>query len=150
MTLEEKINNDMKEALKAKDKNRLDAIRAVKSEILLAKTAEGSTGTVSSELEIRILQKMVKQRKDAATIYTEQNRADLAEKELLEAKFIEVYLPAQLSDDELKTILLKIIADSGASSAKDMGKVIGLANKQLAGQAEGKRIADLVKALLAS
>lgn len=150
MSLEELINNDMKEALKAKDKNRLDAIRAIKSEILLAKTSDGFSGTVSSEQEIRILQKMVKQRKDAAAIYTEQNRPDLAEKEILEASAIEHYLPKQLSDDELKEILKNIIAESGASSAKDMGKVIGLANKQLAGQAEGKRIADMVKAMLAS
>ena len=148
MSLLEKINNDIKEAMKAKQADRLMALRAVKSEILLAQTAEGGSDVLSTETEIKILQKLVKQRKDSAEMFLKSGRQDLYEKEAGDIKFIEVYLPAQLSENELVGIIKKIITDSGATSVKDMGKVIGLVNKEVSGRAEGKLIAQKVKEIL--
>jgi uncharacterized protein len=148
MSLADKINNDIKEAMKAKQAERLAALRAVKSEILLAQTASGGNGEITAEGEIKIIQKLVKQRKDSAEIYKNSGRMDLYDKEVGELKFIEEYLPAQMSDEELVSIVQKIIKETGASSIKDMGKVIGLVNKEVAGKAEGKVIAEKVKQLL--
>jgi len=148
MSLAEKINNDIKEAMKAKAADRLMALRAVKSEILLAQTSEGGSDVLSNETEIKILQKLVKQRKDSAEMFLKSGRQDLYEKEANEIKFIEVYLPAQLSEQELVAIISKTIADTGASSVKDMGKVIGLVTKEVSGRAEGKVIAQKVKEIL--
>lgn len=150
MSLEATINNDIKAAMLAKDKVRLESLRSIKAAILLAKTAEGSTGEISADEEIKMLQKMVKQRKDSAEIYTQQNRSELAEKELAEAAVIETYLPKQLTEEELMPIIKDIAASVGASSPKDMGKVMGVASKQLAGKADGKLIAELVKKILNS
>jgi uncharacterized protein len=145
MGLEEKINADIKAAMLAKDSKKLEALRAVKSAILLLKTsASGHT----DESETKELMKMVKQRKETAEIYKTQQRADLAEAELFQAAVIETYLPKQMSEDEVREELKKIISSIGASSAADMGKVMGVATKQLAGKAEGKMISSLVKELL--
>ena len=148
MSLADKINNDIKEAMKAKQAERLAALRAIKSEILLAQTSSGASGEISTEGEIKIIQKLVKQRKDSAEIFKNSNRLDLYEKEMGELKYVEEYLPAQLSDVELTDIVNKIVQQTGATSIKDMGKVIGLVNKEVAGRAEGKAIADKVKQIL--
>ena len=148
MGLEQTINNDIKAAMLAKDKLRLESLRSIKAAILLAKTAEGATGEISAEDEIKMLQKMVKQRKDSAEIYAQQNRSELAEKELAEAAVIEAYLPKQLTEDELIPIIKEIAVAVNATSPKDMGKVMGVASKQLAGKADGKLIAELVKKIL--
>ena len=137
----------MKEAMRAKDKLRLEAVRAIKSELLLAKTS-GGAGEMNEEVEIKILQKLVKQRRDSAEIYKQQGRADLADNELAQANIIEEFLPAQLSDDELEAALKEIVDSLGASSMKDMGKVMGAANAKLKGKADGKRIAEFVKKAL--
>ena len=143
--LEEKINADIKSAMLAKDSRKLEALRAVKSAILLLKTSpEGLT----SDSGNKALQKMVKQRKETAEIYKTQNRDDLAQIELFQAGIIEAYLPKQMSDDELRAEVSKIISSLGVSSPADMGKVMGIASKQLAGKADGKAIAILVKELL--
>jgi uncharacterized protein YqeY len=145
MTLEEQINADIKTAMLARDQARLEALRAIKAAILLLKTSpEG----LSPETEAKAMQKMVKQRKETADIYTTQNRTDLAEVELFQASVIEGYLPKQMSEEELRAELTKIIAAAGVTGPGDMGKVMGLANKQLAGKAEGKMISTLVKELL--
>lgn len=149
MTLEERINQDIKAAMMAKDKVRLEALRAVKSAILLAKTDGEHKDSLSADVEMKILQKQVKQRKDAAEQYIQAGRKELADKELAEASVIEEYLPNMLSADELKAELQKIIAEVGAKVPSDMGKVMGVASKALAGKAEGKVIADMVKHLLA-
>ncbi|MEJ5316517.1 MAG: GatB/YqeY domain-containing protein [Tenuifilum sp.] len=149
MTLEERINQDIKAAMMAKDKVRLEALRAVKSAILLAKTDGEHKDSLSADVEMKILQKQVKQRKDAAEQYIQAGRKELADKELAEASVIEEYLPKMLSSDELKAELQKIIAEVGAKAPSDMGKVMGVASKALAGKAEGKAIADMVKQLLA-
>lgn len=149
MSLEEKINNDIKVAMFAKDKVRLEALRAIKSVILLAKTEKGHTDTLAPDTEMKILQKQVKQRKESAEIYQQQNRAELAEKELAEAAVIEEYLPKMLSDEELTVELKKIIEQVGAKAPSDMGKVMGVASKALAGKADGKLISEKVKSLLA-
>jgi uncharacterized protein len=148
MSLTDKINNDIKEAMKAKQVDRLAALRAVKSEILLAQTAAGGTGEITAEGEIKIIQKLVKQRKDSAEIYKNSGRMDLYDKEVGELKYIEEYLPAQMTDAELTALIKKIVEQTGATSVKDMGKVIGLVNKEVAGKAEGKVIAEKVKQLL--
>lgn len=148
MSLEERINNDIKSAMLAKDKVRLEALRAVKSAILLAKTEKGGSEGLTPDVEAKMLQKQVKQRKESAEIYSQQNRPELAEKELAEAAVIEEYLPKMLSDDELTAEVKKIIAQVGATSPSEMGKVMGVASKALAGKADGKAIADKVKALL--
>ena len=134
--------------MKAKEDVTLRGLRAIKSAILLAKTAEGASENISTEDEIKLLSKLVKQRRDSLTIYEQQQRPDLAAKEAEEIAIIERYLPKQLSPDELQTEIKAIIAQLGATSAKDMGKVMGVANKQLACIADGKQIAALVKTLL--
>lgn len=148
MDLFDQISNDIKTAMLAKDKLRLEALRGIKKEFLEAKTAKGSDGELTDEAATKILQKMVKQRKDSAQIYTEQNRPELAGKETEEAQIIEQYLPKQMSEAELKAALEMIIAATGATSAKEMGKVMGVASKELAGKAEGKAISAMVKQLL--
>jgi hypothetical protein len=150
MSLEERINQEIKAAMIAKDKVKLEALRAVKSAILLAKTEKGGTDTLTAETELKLLQKQVKQRKDSAEIYQQQNRPELAEKELAEASAIEVFLPKMLTDDELTLEIKKIIEAVGAAGPADMGKVMGTASKSLAGKAEGKAIADKVKFMLAN
>ncbi|HKL07140.1 MAG TPA: GatB/YqeY domain-containing protein [Bacteroidales bacterium] len=147
MHLQNQIDQDIKQAMLAKEKDKLVALRAVKSALLLAKT-EKSSSELSEEAEIKLLQKLVKQRKESAEIYQQQGRNDLAEKELSEAKIIENYLPAQMSDEELTGSIKVIIDEVGASTMADMGKVMGIANKKLAGKAQGKAIADKVKSLL--
>src|SRR6185436_4807086 len=148
MSLEQKIMADLKTAMLAKDEAALRSLREVKAAILLAKTAEGAGGELKEEDEIKLLQKLVKQRKDSLEIYQQQNRTDLAGKEREEIEVIEKFLPKQLSTDELKVIIGKIVADTGASSPADMGKVMGAATKQLAGKADGKTISSIVKELL--
>ena len=149
MSLEQKVMGELKTAMLAKDEKALRSLRAIKAAILLAKTSEGSGGDLKEDDEIKLLQKLVKQRKDSLEIYQQQSRADLAQKEREEIEVIEKFLPKQLSADELKAELSKIIADVGASSPADMGKVMGAATKQLAGKADGKTISALVKELLA-
>ncbi|HNV81578.1 MAG: GatB/YqeY domain-containing protein [Tenuifilaceae bacterium] len=150
MSLEERINQDIKSAMLAKDKVKLEALRAVKSAILLAKTEKGAGDVLSLEAELKLLQKQVKQRKESAEIYSQQNRPELAEKELLEAKAIEAYLPSMLTEEELKNEILTLVKAAGAKGPSDMGRVMGMATKALAGKAEGKAIADMVKSILAS
>jgi uncharacterized protein YqeY len=148
MSLEEKIMTDLKAAMLAKDEISLRSLRAIKAAILNAKTAEGAGGILKEEDETKLLQKLVKQRKDSLEIFEQQNRNDLAEKEKEEIEIIEKFLPAQLGNEELKQIISGIIKEAGVSSPSDMGKIMGLANKQLAGKAEGKTIAAIVKELL--
>ena len=148
MELIDQITEDIKKAMFAKQKTELDALRGIKKELLEAKTAKGGDGTISEDISSRILQKMVKQRKESAQIYVEQNRAELAEKELEESEIIARYLPKQLSDEELTAIIQSIITQVGATSAKDMGKVMGVASKALAGKSDGKSISEMVKKLL--
>ncbi len=149
MSLEQKIMAELKTAMLAKDEKALRSLRAIKAAILLAKTSEGAGGEVTGEDEIKLLQKLVKQRKDSLEIYQQQNRADLAQKEQEEIEVIESFLPKQLAIDELKAEVVAIIADVGALSAADMGKVMSVATKKLAGKADGKTISGLVKELLA-
>lgn len=149
MSLFEQINTDIKAAMIAKDKERLEALRAVKAAFLLAKTEKGAEDTLSEDKEISIIQKLVKQRKESADLYTTNNRPELAEKEIKESEFIAVYLPKQLSEDDIVVALKQIIEQTGAASMKDMGKVMGIASKQLAGKADGKLISVCVKKLLA-
>ena len=139
---------ELKTAMLAKDEAALRSLRAVKAAILLAKTAEGASGELKEEEEIKLLQKLVKQRKDSLEIFQQQNRTDLAKKEQEEIVIIEKFLPRQLSAEELKQALAKIIADTGATSPADLGKVMGIASKQFAGKADGKTISALVKELL--
>ena len=148
MNLTDQINNDIKEAMKAKDQLRLTALRAIKSQLLLAATEKGAGGETSEEVGIKMLQKLVKQRKESAEVYTRQNRQDLADPELAEAAIIEEYLPTQLTEDELKPILQTIIDKVGAAGPQDMGKVMGAASKELAGKADGKTISTVVRQLL--
>jgi len=149
MKLEQKIMAELKTAMLARDEKTLRSLRAVKAAILLAKTAEGSGGELKEEDEIKLLQKLVKQRKDSLEIYQQQKRTDLAQKEQEEIDVIEKFLPKQLSAEELKTLLTQIITEVGAASVADMGKVMGTATKQLAGKADGKTISAMVKELLA-
>lgn len=149
MNLEQKIMAELKTAMLAKDEKGLRSLRAIKAAILLAKTSEGAGGDLKEEDEIKILQKLVKQRKDSLEIFQQQNRTDLAQKEQEEIEVIEKFLPKQLSAEELKAIISTIIAETGASSPADMGKVMGVASKQLAGKADGKAISAVVKELLA-
>jgi uncharacterized protein YqeY len=149
MNLEQQIMAEMKDAMKSKDEATLRGLRAIKAEIIKAKTEPGAGGEISSEKEISMLQKMVKQRKDSLEIYQQQNRTDLAQKEQEEIAVIEKFLPKQLSADELKAELQQIISETGASSPGDMGKVMGVATKKLAGRADGKTISATVKELLA-
>jgi uncharacterized protein YqeY len=147
MSLELTINNDIKIAMFAKDKLRLETLRSIKAEILLAKTAENAI-EITEDFEIKMLQKMVKQRNESAAIYNQQNRPELAEKELAEAAIIKQYLPKQLSQEEITAVLKEIIASVGATSIKDMGKVMGAATGRLAGKADGRLISETVKDLL--
>ena len=149
MSLEQKVMADLKTAMLAKDEKSLRALRAIKSAIIIAKTSEGAHGEIKEEDEVKLLQKLVKQRRDSLEIYEKQNREDLAEKDKEEITVIEKFLPKQLDEAELKEIITKIIAETGAASPADMGKVMGAANKQLAGKADGKKIAGIVKELLA-
>jgi uncharacterized protein YqeY len=148
MSLEQKIMTELKAAMLAKDEAALRSLRAVKAAILLAKTSEGGSGDLKDEDEIKLLQKLVKQRKDSLEIFQQQNRIDLAKKEEEEIAIIEKFLPKQMSAEELKIELSKIIEDTGAASPADMGKVMGIATKKLAGQADGKTISAMVKELL--
>ncbi|MDR1682525.1 MAG: GatB/YqeY domain-containing protein [Candidatus Symbiothrix sp.] len=150
MNLFDTISNDIKAAMLAKEKVRLEALRGAKKEFLEAKTAKGADGELSDETAVKILQKMVKQRKESAAIFNEQNRTDLAEKELAEVAVLETYLPQQLSPEELATQVKAIIAQVGATSPQDMGKVMGVATKALAGKTEGRLISEAVKRLLAN
>ncbi|TAL60394.1 MAG: GatB/YqeY domain-containing protein [Bacteroidetes bacterium] len=145
MTLEEKINADIKVTMLAKDQGKLEAVRGIKAAILLLKS---SGKPVTEEEEIKAMQKMVKQRKEAAEIYTTQNRKDLADVELLQIAVIEAYLPKQMSEADIKAVVAQIITQVGASSPADMGKVMGVATKQLAGRADGRVVSALVKELL--
>jgi len=149
MNLEAKITNDLKEAMKNKDQTALRSVRAIKAAILLFKT-DGSGNELNEESEIKLLQKLVKQRQDSLDIYVKQGREDLAVTEREEIAIIQQYLPAQLSESELRSAIQSIITETGATSGKEMGKVIGLANQRLAGKAEGKAIAATVKELLNS
>lgn len=149
MNLFDKVSGDIKTAMLARDKVRLEALRGIKKEFLEAKTAKGGDGELSDDAALKIIAKMVKQRKESASIYTEQNREDLAGEELAQAAIIEEYLPKQLSEEELTAALKEIIARVGATSAKEMGKVMGTATKELAGKAEGKAISAKVRELLA-
>ena len=149
MSLEQKVMMELKTAMLAKDEAALRSLRAIKASIILAKTAEGAAGAIGEEEEIKILQKLIKQRKDSLEIYKAQQRSDLAKKEEEEIAIIEKFLPFQMVPEELKVILQKIIMDTGAGSPADMGKVMGVASKQLAGKADGKTISTMVKELLA-
>ena len=145
----DRISNDIKEAMKAKDKVRLETLRNIKKVFLEAKTAPGANDTLTDDAAMKIMQKLVKQGKDSATLYNEQGRADLAEAELAQVAVIEAYLPKQMSAEELEAALKAIIAEVGAEGPKDMGKVMGTATKKLAGLAEGRAISAMVKQLLA-
>jgi uncharacterized protein len=145
MSLSKKIMEAMKVAMKEKDALTLQALRSVKSAILLAQTETGAKEAISETEEIKMLQKLVKQRKDSAAIYNEQGRADLADPEIAEAAVIEQFLPEQLSEEEVAKVVDEVIAQTGASSMKDMGKVMGMANAKLAGKADGKTISGIVK-----
>ena len=148
MSLQQQVMEAMKIAMKAKDTESLEALRAVKSALLLAQTATGSKEEITEEEELKILQKQVKQRRDSAAIYKEQDREDLAEPELTQAAVIEQFLPAQMSDEEIAKVVDAIIAETGAASMKDMGKVMGMANGRMAGKADGKTISNVVKSRL--
>ena len=148
MSLQTKVMEALKEAMKAKDTVALESLRAIKSAILLARTEAGASEELSEADELKLLQKLVKQRKDSAALYTQQGRNDLAEPELAQMAVIEKFLPAQLSEAEVEEALKGIIAQVGSTSPKDMGKVMGVATKQLAGKADGKLISDVVKKLL--
>lgn len=148
MSLQTKVMEALKEAMKAKDTVALESLRAIKSAILLARTEAGASEELSEADELKLLQKLVKQRKDSAALYTQQGRNDLAEPELAQMAVIEKFLPAQLSETEVEEALKGIIAQVRATSPKDMGKVMGAATKQLAGKADGKLISDIVKKLL--
>lgn len=148
MNLEQKIMAELKTAMLAKDEKTVRSLRAVKAAIILAKTAEGAGGEINEEGEIKLLQKLVKQRKDSLEIFQQQNRSDLAQKEQEEIEVIEKFLPKQMSAEELKAALTTIIAEVGAASPADMGKVMGAATKQLSGKADGKAISAIVKELL--
>lgn|SRR5690606_14553147 len=149
MSLQEKVMTAMKEAMKAKDTVALESLRAIKSAILLAQTESGAKAELTAEDEIKLLQKLVKQRKDSAALYQQQGRQDLAEPELAQSAVIEQFLPEQLSEDKIREIVAAIIAQVGAAGMQDMGKVMGLASKEMAGKADGKTISNIVKDLLA-
>ena len=148
MSLEEKINQDIKQAMLSREKDKLEALRAIKTALLVAKTEKGASDSMSEDAEIKILQRLVKQRKESATIFEDKNRKELAQKEWFEASIIEKYLPEQMSEEEVKLVIKKIIEQTGAESMADMGKVMGMAQKELAGKADGKMIANSVKSSL--
>ena len=146
----DQINTDIKEAMKARDKVRLETLRNIKKVFLEAKTAPGANDTLDDAQALKILQKLAKQGTDSAALYNTQNRPDLAEAEMAQVNVIESYLPKQMSEAEIETVVKEIIAQTGAQSMKDMGKVMGVASKQLAGKADGKVISEIVKRLLAN
>ena len=148
MSLQTQVMDEIKNAMRAKDTVALESLRSIKSELLLMETATGTKQEISTDEEIKLLQRLVKTRKESARIFTEQNRPDLAEPELAQIAVIEKFLPAQLSESEVEAIIAKIIADTGASGIASMGKVMGLASAQLGGTAEGKTISTIVKKLL--
>jgi uncharacterized protein YqeY len=148
MSLETEVMSLMKDAMKNKDEALLRGLRAIKAEIIKAKTEPGANGEISADLEMKLLQKLVKQRKDSLSIYEQQNRPDLAVKESEEIAVIEKFLPAQMGEAEIKKVLQEIIAQVGAAGPQDLGKVMGIATKQLAGQADGKIISAIAKSLL--
>lgn len=148
MELFDIISNDIKEAMKAKDKVALDTLRNIKKVLLEAKTAPGANDTVSDETAIKLIQKLAKQGKESAELYSSQNRPELAAEELAQVAVMEKYLPKQMSEEEIAAALKEIIAQTGAAGPQDMGKVMGVATKQLAGKAEGKVISTIVKQLL--
>lgn len=150
MALYDTVSAHIKDAMLARDKVRLEALRGIKKEFIEARTAKGADGTLTDEQAVKILQRMAKQRRESAAIYREQNRPELAETEEAECAVIEGYLPRQMSDEELDAALRQIIADAGAQGPRDMGRVMGLANKALAGSAEGRKIAAAVKTILNS
>jgi len=150
MSLEQKVMVDLKAAMLAKDEKSLRSLRAIKAALINLKTSEGFSGDISEDDEVKLLQKLVKQRKESLDIYEKQSRSDLAEKEREEIAVIEKFLPKQLSEAELKEIITTIVKDTGATSQADMGKVMGMANKQLAGRADGKTIAAIVKGILSA
>lgn len=150
MSLTEKISSDLITAMKAKDKVALEAIRAAKTAFTLARSEKGADAVLNADEELKIIQKLVKQRRESAAIYKEQNRPDLYEKEIIEADVLEKYLPAKISDEELSNILKTIIDQVGAKSPADIGKVMGVATKELSGKADGKEISAKVKQLLGS
>ena len=145
----DQISNDIKEAMKARDKVRLEALRNIKKVFIEAKTAPGANDTLEDAQALKILQKLAKQGHDSADLYTSQNRPDLAEEEMAQVNVIESYLPKQMSEEEIEAVVKEIIAQTGAQSMKEMGKVMGIASKQLAGKADGKKISEIVKKLLA-
>jgi uncharacterized protein YqeY len=149
MSLQEKVMSEMKLAMKAKDTVALESLRAIKSALLLAKTDKGGGAELSEEDEVKLVQKLVKQRKDSSTIFKEQGRDDLAEPELAQIAVLERFLPEQLSEEEIEKVVVQTIAAVGASGMKDMGKVMGMVSKELAGQADGKTISTIVKRKLA-
>ena len=149
MSLQAKVMEELKEAMKAKNTVALESLRAIKSAILLAKTEAGATEELTEADELKLLQKLVKQRKDSAALYSQQGREDLAQPELAQMAVIEKFLPKQLTEEEIIAAVKGFIADVGATSAKDMGKVMGVASKALAGKADGKLISEIVKKLLA-
>lgn len=148
MTLTDKINADIKAAMLAKDAKKLEALRAIKSGLLILKTGKGSGGSITHEDEMGLLKKLVKQRRESATMYRENKRTDLAEQEEFQAGVIETYLPEQITGEKLREIVSSVIAETGASGMKDMGRVMGTAAKQLAGKADNKEISMIVKELL--
>lgn len=149
MSLQQRVMEKMKEAMKAKDKVALESLRAIKSALLLAQTDSSADGELSEEAEIQMVQKLVKQRKDSAAIFMEQGRQDLAEPELAQIAVIEQFLPEQLSEVDVEKVVVETIAETGAEGMKDMGKVMGIVSKKLAGQADGKMISTIVKSKLA-
>jgi uncharacterized protein YqeY len=148
MSLKVQIDGDIKKAMLAKNKEELEALRSIKSMILLAETEKGGAGDISSDIESKLLMKAAKQRKESADIFQQQNRQDLADRELFQLEVISRYLPKQLNEEQIKTAVQAIIQEVGAKGPQDMGKVMGVATKKLAGQADGKVISDLVKKLL--
>jgi uncharacterized protein YqeY len=148
MSLDQNMNQELKEAMLSKNEPKVRTLKAIKSAFIIAKTEKGANGEISAEQEIKILQKLFNQRKESLDIFTRENRPELAAKEKEEMDIIASYLPKQMNDDELKTIILSTITETGASSIKDMGKVIGSVSKKVAGQAEGARISAMVKELL--
>jgi uncharacterized protein YqeY len=148
MSLQQKITEAIKTAMKAKDAVALESLRAIKSAILIAQTQSGASETLSAEEELKLLQKLVKQRKDSAAIFNEQGRTDLADPELAQCAIIEKFLPAQLSEDEITVVVSEVIGQTGASGMKDMGKVMGLVSQKLAGQSDGKTISNIVRSQL--
>ena len=148
MSLQEKVMQELKAAMKVKDTVTLESLRAIKSALLLAQTEKGASGTLSEADELKLLQKLVKQRKDSASIFKEQGREDLAAPELEQAAVIEKFLPKQLSEAEIEAVVDRVIAQTGAESMKDMGKVMGMVTKELAGQADGKTISGIVRSKL--